>query len=287
MRLAFLADIHGNLPALEAVIADLQQVRPDAIYLVGDQVNRCPWNSEVMALIMAEGWPAIAGNHDLVVGAINTPQNRPPFTSRSRFPTLWWTQENLSPSQLTVMRSWPEERELNFTGLPPIRLLHGIPGNAFIGILPEDPDEKIRNLVASVVEPVIVCGHTHRPLQRTVDNKQIFNGGSIGIPYNSDPRAQYLVLDGNAGAWHPTFRQVDYDHSAIPDAFEATGFRSAIGPIAELHLRTVMSGEPWTSDFGFWLRFQPDTIQQDLGLAIEAYLLQHGPGNWAFRFDLA
>ncbi len=286
MRLAFLADTHGNLPALEAVVTDLQEVRPDGVYLVGDQVNRCPWNREVMTLLMTEGWPAIAGNHDLVVAAINTPQNRLPFTNRERFPTLWWTQENLSPSQLAEMRSWPEERQLNFAGLPPIRLLHGIPGNAFIGILPEDSDAKIGAFVTNVVESVIVCAHTHRPLQRTVAGKQIYNGGSIGIPYNSDPRAQYLLLDGRAGTWHPTFRQVDYDHSPIPAAFVSTGFRSAIGPMAELHLRTVMSGEPWTSDFGFWLRIQPDALQHDLGLAIEAYLLQHGPGNWAFRFDL-
>lgn len=286
MRLAFLADIHGNLPALEAVMADLHQARPDAIYLVGDQVNRCPWNREVMALVMDHGWPAIAGNHDLVVGAINTPNNRPPFTARERFPTLWWTQENLSVEQLSLLRNWPEERQLQFDGLPAIRLLHGVPGNAFVGILPEDSDAKISAHLATVTEPVIVCGHTHRPLVRKVGSQQIFNGGSIGIPYNGDPRAQYLLLDGQQGTWHPTFRQVDYDRSIMPDAFAVTGFRNAVGPMAELHLRTVMSGEPWTSDFGYWLRFQTTALQHDLGGAIELYLQQHGPGNWAFRFEL-
>lgn len=286
MRLAFLADIHGNLPALEAVIADLHQAQPDAIYLVGDQVNRCPWNREVMTLVMAQGWPAIAGNHDLVVGAINTPNNRPPFTERERFPTLWWTQENLGEDHLDLLRSWPEERQLRFDGLPEIRLLHGVPGNAFVGILPEDNDTKVAALLQNVEEAVIVCGHTHRPLHRRLAAKEIFNGGSIGIPYNSDPRAQYLLLDGVQGVWQPTFRQVDYDRSVIPAAFDATGFRRAVGPMAELHLRTVMSGEPWTSDFGYWLRFQPTAFQQDLGLAIDHYLQHHGPGHWAFRFDL-
>jgi len=285
MRLAFLADIHGNLPALEAVMADLQQTRPDGVYLVGDQVNRCPWNREVMALVQEQEWPAIAGNHDLVVGAINTPNNRPPFTERERFPTLWWTQENLAEAQLTLLRSWPEERHLLFDGLPAIRLLHGVPGNAFIGILPEDNDTKVAALLHDVNESIIVCGHTHRPLQRHLGEKVIYNGGSIGIPYNSDPRAQYLLLDGQQGKWQSTFRQVDYDRSGIPAAFDATGFRRAIGPMAELHLRTVMSGEPWTSDFGYWLRFQPLPLQQDLGLAIDHYLQHHGPGHWAFRFD--
>ena len=75
MRLAFLADIHGNLPALEAVIRDLQDLAPDQVFLAGDLVNRCPWNNEVMELLADTGWPGVVGNHDLVVGRIHTPNN--------------------------------------------------------------------------------------------------------------------------------------------------------------------------------------------------------------------
>jgi putative phosphoesterase len=282
MRLAFVADIHGNLLALEAVLIDLQQQSPDAVYLVGDQVNRCPWNNEVMQLITELNWPAIAGNHDLIVGAINTAHNRPPFTNRVRFPTLWWTQEQLTEQHLAQIRQWPLELTISNPGVPLIRLVHGIPGNAFVGILPEDREEKVRQVVAGVEEPVIVCGHVHRPLARRVDQWQIFNGGSVGIPYNGDPRAQYLLLDAKAEGWRATFRQIDYDHSPIPAAFLTSGLHAAVGPIAELHLRTVMSGEPWTSDFGYWLRFQNEEISNDMQRAVELYLQQHGPGGWAF-----
>lgn len=282
MRLAFLADIHGNLPALEAVLIDLQQQRPDAVYLVGDQVNRCPWNNEVMTITTELGWPAIAGNHDLIVGAINTPQNRPPFTNRTRFPTLWWTQAQLTERHLTTMRQWPAERQICWDSLPSIRLLHGIPGNAFVGILPEDNEQKIRQVLADVEESVVVCGHVHRPLARRVDTWQVFNGGSVGIPYNSDPRAQYLILDAIRQQWVPTFRQVDYDRSPIPAAFIDSGLHEAVGPIADLHLRTVMDGEPWTSDFGYWLRFQTPELNNDMPKAVECYLQEHGPGRWAF-----
>jgi putative phosphoesterase len=282
MRLAFLADIHGNLPALEAVLIDLEQQRPDAVYLVGDQVNRCPWNNEVMAMITDLGWPAIAGNHDLIVGAINTPQNRPPFTNRVRFPTLWWTQAQLTETHLAAMRQWPHELHLHWDGLPAIRLIHGIPGNAFVGILPEDDERKISTLLAGVEEPVVVCGHVHRPLVRRVDSWHVFNGGSVGIPYNGDPRAQYLLLDADQGEWRPTFRQIEYDRSPIPIAFTTSGLRDAVGPIAELHLRTVMGGEPWTSDFGYWLRFQTPELNNNMPKAVELYLQTHGPGRWAF-----
>lgn len=282
MRLAFLADIHGNLPALEAVLIDLQQQRPDAVYLVGDQVNRCPWNTEVMTIVTELGWPAIAGNHDLIVGAINTPQNRPPFTNPIRFPTLWWTQAQLTEDHLCTIRQWPAELQIQWAGLPEIRLIHGIPGNAFVGILPDEDEQKVRQVLAPVAETVVVCGHIHRPLARQVDRWRIFNGGSVGIPYNGDQRAQYLLLDGVQGQWQPTFRRVDYDHSPIPAAFLASGLQAAVGPIAELHLRTVMSGEPWTSDFGYWLRYQTPELNNDMPKAVQLYLQQHGPGRWAF-----
>lgn len=285
MRLAFLADIHGNLPALQAVMADLQQQTPDQVYLVGDQVNRCPWNSEVMTIVLEEGWPAIAGNHDLIVGRINTAENRPPFTDRDRFPTLWWTQAQLSAAHLAAMRQWPLDRAIVLPDLPPVRLFHGIPGNPFVGILPEDPAAQIAGQLATVAEMTIVCGHTHRPLARTVEGWTVYNGGSVGIPYNSDPSAQYLLLDGSATGWQPTWRRVEYDHSAIPTAFERSGQLAAAGPIAELHLRTVMNGEPWISDFGHWLNHQSGDLRADLTQAVATYLQHHGPGQWSFMLD--
>lgn len=285
MRLAFVADIHGNLPALEALLADLQQQRPDAVYLVGDQVNRCPWNNEVIALVTDLGWPAVAGNHDLIIGMINTPQNRPPFTNRVRFPTLWWTQAQLTEAHLTTLRQWPEELTITLDGLPTIRVVHGVPGNAYVGILPEDSDEKIRHFLTGMAEPILVCGHIHRPLERTVDQWQVFNGGSVGIPYNGDPRAQYLLLDAVGQQWVPTFRRVEYDHSPIPQAFITSGMQAAVGAMAELHLRTVMSGEPWTSDFGHWLKFQSPELNNDMVRALALYLEQHGPGRWSFSAD--
>lgn len=282
MRMAILADIHGNLPALEAVVGDLQRQAPDIVYLAGDQVNRCPWNCEVMALISDMAWPAIAGNHDLVIGWINTPENRPPFTEREQFPTLWWTHEQLTTEQLTTIRQWPLERQLVFDGLPPIRLFHGIPNNPFIGILPEEPDTQISKRLQEIRESVIVCGHTHRPLARTVADWSIYNGGSVGIPYNSDPSAQYLLLDGRSNRWQPTWRRVPYDHSPIPRAFEESGLRAASGPIAELHLRTIMNGEPWISDFGHWLHHHATESRTDMESAVAAYLASHGPGRWSF-----
>lgn len=287
MRFAFLADIHGNLPALEAVMADLRSQAPDAVYLVGDQINRCPWNNEVMDALAERGWSAIYGNHDWVVGKLGEPDCPPAFAERTRFPSLWWTRETVQPRHLAAVRRLPAELCIDCTDGPAIRLFHGVPGNPFIGLLPYMLGERVVETVRNVDEAFIVAGHTHRPMDRTVSDGRgrawrIFNGGSVGLPYNGDPRAQYLLLEGAAGTWIPCFRAVEYDHSILPDAFAASGMLAATGVLGELHLRTAMTGQPWSSDFGQWLNRQPLEARHDMAAAVARYLTLHGPGHWAF-----
>jgi predicted phosphodiesterase len=288
LRLALLGDIHGNLPALEAALADLEGETPDAVYLLGDLVNRCPWNNEVMALLADQGWPSIQGNHDLVVGDLNTPASREPFTRREQFPLIYWTWEGLRPIYRQKLRTLPADTVVDLEEAPAIHLFHGVPGNSFVGIYPETSEREIAETFAPFDEAVIVCAHTHRPLDRTAGGKRVLNGGSIGLPYNSDPRAQYLILDleqtPDGPAWQPTFRQVEYDRSHVPQAFRRSGMLEQAGPLAELYMRTVLTGEPWASDFGHWMKSQSQAVHEDLRGAVDLYLRVHGPHNWAF-FD--
>jgi predicted phosphodiesterase len=281
MRVALLADIHGNLPALEAVVADLRTYAPDEVLLVGDQVNRVPWNNEVMDLIVAEGWRAIYGNHDWVVGIVHTPNNVSPFTDRQRFPTLWWTQETLRPEHLGRIRSWPAELLIEGDA-PRLRLTHGVPGDAFVGIYPFTPSDKVDEYLRTVEERYVILAHTHRPLDREVRGRRLWNGGSVGLPYNGDPRAQYLILDGDASGWRATFRAVEFDRSAIESKFHESGMLAASGPTGELHLRTALSGLPWSSDFAYWQHHHARGLFPSQDDAVRAYLASHGPGRWAF-----
>src|SRR3954454_20352417 len=126
MRVAFLADIHSNLPALEAVRADLQVTTPDMVYLGGDQINRCPWPNEVMELIHAEGWPAITGNHELLVSHLRKTEHNTVFEDRRRFADLWWTVANLRQKNLAEIEALPAERQVKLDGAAAILLLHGL-----------------------------------------------------------------------------------------------------------------------------------------------------------------
>lgn len=282
MRIAVLADIHGNLPALEAVRADLQHMAPDMVVLAGDQVNRCPWPNEVMDIAEDEKWPAIFGNHEFIIASLGTPAGHPIFNNRQRFADLWWTREQLTPEHLAQVRALPGERQILSDDGPPIRLLHGLPDNPFEGLSPELSDEQIAAKLDGIEEPVIISAHTHWPLNRMVAGKRVFNPGSVGMPYNGDPRAQYLILDGTGATWQPTFRQVDYDRSAVRQAFDHLGLFEAYGPLGPLYWQTIATGDPWVSDFHVWLRDQPSAYADNLEQAVSMYLSEHGPGRWAF-----
>jgi len=287
LRLAFLGDIHGNLPALEAAIAHLNRTQsPDGVYLLGDLVNRCPWNNEVMALLRERGWPSVYGNHDLIISRLHTPEIRSPFDRRDRFPVMYWTWDHLTAEQIATLYELSAEMTVALGGAPPIRLLHGLPGNPFVGVCPESDAHEIAQKFADYSEPIVIGGHTHRPLDRQIDGKHFLNPGSIGLPYNGDPRAQYLTLDLLPGPdgprWQPIFHRIEYDTSLVPAAFESSGMLAESGPVAQLYLRTVLNGEPWASDFGYWLSHQPAETREESGAAVELYLRSHGPGRWAF-----
>jgi putative phosphoesterase len=282
MRIAFLADIHSNLPALEAVRADLQVTTPDVVYVGGDQINRCPWLNEVMELINAEGWPAISGNHELLVRHLSKAEHNQVFEDRRRFADLWWTVANLKPQHLAEIEALPAERLIEVEGAPTILLLHGLKENPFEGLTPDMSDEQIKMKIANIDEPVIVTAHTHRPLDRVIGNQQVFNPGSVGMPYNGDPRAHYGLLDWDGVRWQPTFRRIAYDLSVVREAFDRLGLFRAYGPLGPLYWQTIETGDPWVSDFQVWLRDQPPIVREDYENAVALYMSVHGPGKWAF-----
>lgn len=289
MKLAILADIHGNLPALEAILDDLERERPDQVYLVGDLVNRCPWSNEVLAILRDKNWPSVQGNHDLTVGVLDKDNPYPPFDNRARFPDLWWTLAHMHEADRAYLRNLPPELTIAHPNLPAIRVVHGVPGDPFVGFEANAPAVN-RAKAANVTEPIIIAGHTHRPMWEYMDNLQILNPGGVGISHNGDPRAHYLLLHGQSAhtkssRWEPEFRVLDYDRAAVAHAFHESGFMEFAGPMGELHFRTVMSGHAWASDFNYWMRDQPPEIHADIDQAVRAYLAAFpDERRWAFPY---
>jgi predicted phosphodiesterase len=300
LRLAILGDIHGNLPALEVVLTDIDRQAPDAVFLLGDLINRCPWTREVLDILRERDWLSVQGNHDLVLALLHTSEGWPLFNERQRFPIVHWTWEQLRPTDISYLLNLPHDLLIEIDGAPRLRLFHGLPGDPFAGIVAGTEEEEVANKIAIYDEPVIICGHTHQPLDRMIPGKmavsdngpvpsfrqRVLNPGSVGMPYNGDPRAHYLLLDlvdeNRRPTWQPDFRRLTYDRKRVVRAFRSSGQMEANEAVSKLILRTLEDGLPWVSDFPQWLRNQPPAFRSNPESAVDLYLRTHGPGQWAF-----
>ena len=210
MRVAALYDIHGNLPALEAVLADVDREGVDLIVIGGD-VAAGPYPAETVALLRTRGERVrfVRGNADREVadGGGRIPE-----------PVRAWLSERADPFLRATLRAWPEQVELEVDGLGPTLFCHATARNdeeIFTELTPDD-------IVAAMfvgAPGVAVVGHTHMQADRRVDGRRIVNAGSVGLPYEGRAGAYWALLGGDV-----SFRRTEYDVTALVRELRAAGF---------------------------------------------------------------
>ena len=197
MKVAIVSDFHGNLVALEAVLADLDQARPDLIAHGGDLAFNGPRPVECVDRSRELGWPGVVGNMDR---ALENPTGR----------RVTWASRQLGPERNAWLQSLPMEWRQE----DQIALVHAVPGDLWRAIFPEADDAELRAVYGPLGARIAVYCHIHRPYVRTIDDLTVANSGSVGLPFDGDPRASYLVIeDGSV-----EHRRVDYDiEQAVAD----------------------------------------------------------------------
>lgn len=249
-RLGVISDIHGNVPALEAVLADLKDQGLDEILVGGDLVGRGPQGSEVVRRIAKLGWPCVRGNHeDYVLGFR---QGRVPedWLEADEWSASRWMASELGPAEVDYIDALPMEVFSRI--VPNLRLVHGTPRSNTEGIGPWTRDHAIEEHVAGIEERYLVCGHTHRPLLRQSPSGTVINAGSVGLPFNGDTRAQYAILEYDGEELSVEFRPVEYDLEAIFRIYESSGFLAAGGITARLLLLELERATPHLVPFLQW-----------------------------------
>lgn len=200
MRLAVISDIHGNLPALEAVLEDMAAIGVEAVYHLGDLVGYNPFPEEVVALIREQGLPGVVGNYDLAVAAeVPDPVAEflnPAITEMGRA-IYQWTRERVSEETRDYLRGLPPYLSLTLNGRR-LLLTHGSPRHVREYLRPWLTDAELAPVVGEISEDVLLVGHTHIPMVRQVAGKWLFNPGSVGFPKDGDPRASYALLEVEA-----------------------------------------------------------------------------------------
>lgn len=218
-KIAIISDIHGNLPALEAVLHDIKEKGINDIFCLGDLVGYYCFHNEVVTLIRERNIRCLLGNHDFAIiknkGVIER--------SKTCTKILTWQLETLTKENLEFLTTLPDKIEETI-----------FEKNLFFvhaGLI-DSIDEYIFDISAEYLEKnnfkqdVLIHGHTHLPNYKTFFNGKIcFNPGSVGQPRNGDPRSSYLIIDSN---WNFEFVKIAYNVDLVIQSMKSNGFEDYI-----------------------------------------------------------
>lgn len=213
MRLAIVSDVHGNLSAFEAVVRDLRETTPDLVLHGGDLVTHGHRPAEVLDRVRELGWNGVRGNTDEMLWLPHlhhrllqeSPKLAPLYEVlfNALAPA---TRERIGEERLSWLQRFPETADADR-----VSLLHASPGNLWRAPMADADDEVLRETYDRLAGRVVVYGHIHRPfVRRLLTGVTVANTGSVGLSFDGDRRASYLVIDDDA----VSIRRVDYDVSA-------------------------------------------------------------------------
>lgn len=220
-RIAALYDIHGNVPALEAVLAELRAATVDHI-VVGGDVFPGPMSLDALAMLRAVTIPTsfIRGNceRDLLAARRGRGNSALPELVRRQ---LEWTAARLSDEDAKFLSTWPLSIRAEVGGAGNVLFCHGTPRDDNEIFTSRTPDERLLPVFENVPADVVVCGHTHIPFDRMVGRARVVNAGSVGMPFTATG-AYWLLIDENI-----SLRRTTYDVEAAASRLRASEYPGA------------------------------------------------------------
>jgi len=225
LTVAVITDIHGNLPALEAALARIEEQGIEEIYCGGDLVGYGPHPTEVCALLEARDIPTIYGNYDYAIardledcGCAYVDQRDRELGRRS----VEWTLAHTSPEAKAFMRSLPFDLRFGVSDAQ-VHLVHGSPRKVNEYLFEDKPASLYQRLARAEEAGTLVFGHTHKPWIHEYGGVLFVNCGSVGKPKDGDPRAAFAVLDPDGDRLAARIERVAYDAGAVAREVAAAG----------------------------------------------------------------
>ena len=225
MRVAIVSDVHGNLTAFDAVLADIERQTPDLVLHGGDLALMGAQPAEVIDRVRELGWPGVVGNTDELLWRpreqLRQEELAPKLGALLRLIFQEYapaTLELLGEERVTWLRELPAQQRLE-----DLVLVHAAPNDLWRAPMPDAEDAELAAVYEPLDAPIAVYGHIHRPYTRTLTRLTVANSGSVGMPWDGDPRASYLLMEDGC----PHLVRVEYDleqeaavllRSGYPDA---------------------------------------------------------------------
>jgi len=213
VRIALISDVHANLPALEAVIADARAGGAQQYMCAGDVVGFGPHAKGCVDLVRGMCQVVVSGNHDRALGAGEDCRSAPALEGAAQAAEANARQQ-LEPADIAWLRGLGHEAGLYLSGRE-LYIVHGSPTDPlYRGIKADEDPDLLRMAFMTIDSDFVILGHTHRPmvLRDILKGATMINPGSVGLPLDGDPRASYALLDTEDGNVHP--RRIPYDAGA-------------------------------------------------------------------------
>ncbi len=228
-RIALLSDIHGNLPALEAVAAEIRRAKPDAVLIAGDLVLNGPDPNgcvDALRLLESEGALIVSGNTDIAVGDFDYGAAYPQYQDgvpEIVIAAVEWAHDELGDDQLDWLRRLPAERRIRTADDTLVLVVHASPGSQTRGFDQALDANVVFERAAGTDARVICVGHTHQPEVRDLGWKVIVNAGSCGYVFDGDPTASWAMITVRDGNVEAEIRRTPFDALAVANAISARG----------------------------------------------------------------
>jgi putative phosphoesterase len=241
MRIAIVSDVHGSLTALDAVVADIGRRAPDVVLHGGDLALMGPEPAAVIDRVRELGWAGVVGNTDAALwrGEEQAHQQK---LAPSLETLLRLIFEEYAPATRELLG---EERVMWLQGLPAelrsedLVLVHAAPGDLWRAPMPDAADEELSSVYRPLDAATAVYGHIHRPYTRALAELTVANCGSVGMPWDGDPRACYLLIEEG----RPRLLRVEYDVEREVALLLGSGYPDA-PRLAEMRRRGVFLAPP-------------------------------------------
>jgi predicted phosphodiesterase len=204
MRVAAIYDIHGNLPALEAVLREIEAAAIDRVVVGGDVIPG-PMPRECLERLIRLDTPVdfIHGNGEREVLAIRDGRETGTVPERFR-PVMRWTADQLDPSVARMIGKWPSTLRLDIEPLGDVLFCHATPRNDMEIFTRQTPAEVLAPIFAATRAAIVVCGHTHMQFDRVVGATRVVNAGSVGMPFQA-PGAYWVTIGPDVQLRHTAY----------------------------------------------------------------------------------